>query len=90
MTAKLSDELRQALKKQPDRPLTVEDDQTHKLYVLLPVETYQKVQSLIYDDSDFDPREAYPLIDQAFGGSEGWDAPGMEVYDDYDSQLNHC
>ena len=85
MTAKLSNEMRLALKQQPDHLLTIEDDQTQKLYVLLPVETYQKVQSLIYADSDFDPREAYPLLDQAFGGPEGWDAPGMEAYDDYDN-----
>ena len=85
MTPKINEEIRQALQQQPGKPLEVEDDQTHVKYVLIPAETFQKVQALFYDDSEFDPREAYPLLDETFGGPEGWDAPGMEAYDDYDA-----
>lgn len=85
MTPKLSDELRKAIEQQQGKPLTVEDDQTHFQYVIIPMETFQKVQSLIYDDGPFNPSEAYRLIDEAFGGPDGWDAPGMEVYDNYDT-----
>ncbi len=65
--------------------MEVEDDQTHLKYVMVPAETFQKVQALFYDDGEFDLREAYPLVDEAFGGPDGWDAPGMEAYDDYDA-----
>jgi hypothetical protein len=85
MTPKINEEIRQALHQQQGKPLEVEDEQTHLKYVMIPVETFQKVQALFYDDGEFDPSEAYPLLDQTFGGPEGWDAPGMEVYDDYDA-----
>lgn len=85
MAPKINEEIRQALHQHPGKPLEVEDDQTHLKYVVIPAETFQKVQALFDDDGDFDPSEAYPLLDQTFGGPEGWDAPGMEVYDDYDA-----
>jgi hypothetical protein len=42
--------------------------------------------ALMADDEidEFDPREAYPLLDETFGGPDGWNAPGIEGYDDYD------
>jgi hypothetical protein len=85
MAPRISDEIRQALNSNPGKPLEVEDDQTHAKYVTIPAETFQKVQALFFDDGEFDPWEAYPLLDQTFGGPEGWDAPGMELYDDYDA-----
>ncbi len=85
MAPRISDEIRQALHSNPGKPLEVEDDQTHAKYVMIPSEAFQKLQALFIDDGDFDPREAYPLMDKTFGGAEGWDAPGMELYDDYDA-----
>ena len=38
----------------------------------------------MYDDTEIDPSEFYPLLDESSGGTDGWDAPGMELYDDYD------
>ena len=35
MIAKLTDELRNALEQQPERPLEIEDEQTNNVYVLL-------------------------------------------------------
>ena len=36
-------------------------------------------------DGAFDASDAYPLADEVFEGPEGWDAPGMEAYDDYNA-----
>jgi hypothetical protein len=80
MAPRINDEIRQALNLNPGKPLEVEDDQTHSKYVIVPAETFQKVQALFFDDDEFDPREAYPLLDQTFGGPDGWDAPGMDAY----------
>lgn len=85
MAPRINEEIRKALQQQPGKPLEVEDDQTHRKYVVIPAETFQKVRALFYDDSQFDPSEAYPLLDETFGGAEGWDAPGMEAYDNYDA-----
>ena len=85
MVIKLTDEMRQAIQAQPNGPIYVIDDATDSKYVLLPDETYEKMRSLLFDDSEFDPKEAYPLLDKVFGGPEGWDAPGMELYDEYDA-----
>lgn len=35
-------------------------------------------------DDDTWVKDSYPALDKIFGGKEGWDAPGMELYDDYD------
>jgi hypothetical protein len=84
MAPKINEEIRQALHEQPGKPIEVEDDQTHLKYVVIPADAFRKVQAL-FDDSDFHPSEAYPLLDRTFGGPEGWDAPGMEAYDEYDA-----
>jgi hypothetical protein len=82
MTPKISDEIRIALEKQPDQPLTVRDEQAARDYVILPAEHFDHLQRLVYDDTDLDPAESLPLIVQSFGGPEGWDASGMDDYDD--------
>jgi len=41
MAPKLTDEMRQALLESPDRPLQIEDDQTQKVYLLVPQEDFQ-------------------------------------------------
>ena len=43
MTPKLTDEMRQALSEQPDRPLKVEDEQTQKVYVLVSQEDFRQM-----------------------------------------------
>lgn len=83
MAPKINEEIRQALQQQPGKPLEVEDDQTHLKYVVIPAETFQKVQALFYDDGEFDPDDFMPLVHEAL--SEDLDAPGMELYDDYEA-----
>ena len=82
MTPKLTVEMREALLQQPGQPVTVEDDQTHLHYVLLPLNVYQRVRSLFADDS-FDVTDSY-AAQSAVAGAAGWDDPEMEVYDRYD------
>ena len=84
MNPKITKEQREALKKEPGKPITIEDDQAKAFYVLLPLDTYQKVQALVGGD-DFDIRETYAAQFAAVDTPECWDAPGMEKYDDYDS-----
>ena len=78
----LTDDVRRSLQDHPTQGAVVEDESTHIQYVLLPIDTYQQVESLIYDASEPDPNEFLPLAHQAF--ADAWDAPGMEAYDDYD------
>jgi len=85
LTAKitLTDDVRRSLQEHPAQGVAVEDDSTHMQYVLLPIDTYQRVESLFYDASESDPNEFLPFAQQAF--ADDWEAPGMEAYDDYDS-----
>ncbi len=43
MNPKITKEQREALKKELGKPITIEDDQAQAFYVLLPLDTYQKV-----------------------------------------------
>jgi len=81
MTPKISKEQREALQREPGKPITVEDDQAQAFYVLLPLDTYQKVQALVSGD-EFDSDEFMPLVHEAL--ADDIDAPGMELYDNYD------
>ncbi|MBI3862187.1 MAG: hypothetical protein HY290_09860 [Planctomycetia bacterium] len=82
MTPKLTSEMREALLQQPGQPVTVEDDQTHLHYVLLPLSVYQRVR-LIFGDESFDVTDTY-AAQSAVAGAAGWDDPEMDVYDQYD------
>jgi hypothetical protein len=86
MTPKLTDEMRTALSRQADRPVTVEDDQTHLQYVLLPLEIYERLRA-IFDDSTFEIAETYSAQSRV-AGAAGWDDPEMDVYDQYDLHRN--
>lgn len=86
MLPKLTNEMRVALSQRGGEPLTVEDEQTHKRYVLMPLEVYERVRAA-FDDSAFDVVETYPAQGQA-AGATGWDDPEMDAYDDYDRHRN--
>lgn len=69
MTPKLSQELRQALAKQPGEPLTVEDPVTNARYVLIQVDAYERLQHAVDSDSgEPDPRAFYPAFAHAVKG----------------------
>ncbi len=71
--------LQKALDAQPGQPLHVIDPRTRDTYVLVRVEVFERLKSLLYDDSDLDVHEAYPLMDQV-AAQEGWDDPEMDSY----------
>jgi hypothetical protein len=81
MSAKLTDELRQAIANHPGEPLQVEDPVTHARYVLIQLDVYEQLRRANdYDMSDPDPRDFYPAFAEAV--KEDLDAPGMELYDE--------
>jgi hypothetical protein len=63
MTAlKLTDEMKQALAARPTGPIPIEDDQTHKQYVLLKKEDYLRLHD------DYIRRELQVAFDQVDRG----------------------
>ncbi len=82
MTPRITPEMHQALVANPGIPLYVVDEQEGKSYVLIAASTFEKVQPLIYDATDPGVEELMPLVQEALAAD--WDAPGMELYDDYD------
>jgi hypothetical protein len=81
MTAKLTDDLRQAIEERGGKPLYLVDAMNNR-YVLLRAEDYERIQAQLGED-DLDPRDMYPLIDEVM--KEDWDDPAMDVYNDYDA-----
>jgi len=56
------------------------DPRDNAEYVLVRADVYQRlVQTHVVN-----PQDAYPLIDESF--REGWEAPGMRDYDDYENR----
>ena len=82
MVPKLTDEMRQALQDKTGQPVQVEDEQTHRQYVLLPLEVYQRVR-LIFRSNEFDISDTCAAQDEAL--ATVWDDPELDVYDNYDA-----
>ena len=59
-------------------PVTIK----HTRCVILRTDIYARVQALLA------MQDAYPLIDETF--REGWEAPGMADYDQYDELKRQC
>jgi hypothetical protein len=65
MTTILSDDLRQAIEKERGSPVHLIDAATNEHYVLMRAEQYEKVKAVFeHDDRDFNPREAYPFVEE--------------------------
>jgi len=80
MTPKITDEMREALRDESRQPVQLEDEQTHLRYVLLPLDVYQRVQSIL--GNDFDISDTYAAQDQAL--SQVWSDPALDAYSKYD------
>lgn len=78
---KLTNEMREALRAHPRQPVQVEDEQTHAQYVLLPLEVYQRVRSIVAEE--FDIADTYAAQDESL--AKVWDDPELDVYDNYDA-----
>ncbi|MBW3599803.1 MAG: hypothetical protein KY475_21350 [Planctomycetes bacterium] len=46
--------------------------------VLVRRDVYERSKHVVYDDSDFDPEEAYPMIEEVLG-----DDPGLDAYQEF-------
>ena len=75
----LSSELRQALKKHPGKPLTVEDDQSHLQYVIILREEFDQLQKHAAGNDTIPAVESYATFSAAT--QDNIDADGMEEYD---------
>lgn len=82
MTPKLSEDLRQAIDEHGGAPLRVVDAATNVNYVILRADQYEKVRTVFEREEDFDPREAYPFIDEAMREDDAND-PTLESYQTY-------
>jgi hypothetical protein len=86
MTTKLSDELRLALEQEGGSPVHLVDTTTNEGYVIMRIDQYEKVKLVFErDDQDFDPREAYPFVDEAMREDDTND-PALESYQSFTKQ----
>lgn len=81
MTAKLNEEIAEAVIRQ-DRPVEVRDA-AGKAYIVM---TTQQFQKYIYDDSELTPDEMVAAAAWQLDDRDGWGAPGMDAYDQDDSE----
>ncbi len=58
-------------------PVEVVDPATKEVYYLISAEQFQKIASTL--SGDFDPREAYPLVDQVMAEDDAAD-PLLDTY----------
>ena len=82
MSLQLTEEERRELRQGNSRPVRLTDPETRQEYILLPVEVYDRLKSLLYDDRDFGPAVGYALTDEVM--KEDWDDPKMTEYDRYE------
>jgi hypothetical protein len=80
-TIPLTSDQSQVLSTQEQEAVRMVDLCTKKAYVLLPKETYQRLQHLLYEDAPFDLKEAYPLMDEV-AAKAGWNDPTMDIYNE--------
>jgi hypothetical protein len=80
----LTDEQRGQL--ESGQAVDVTDSRTAQPYVLLRKDVYERVQRLLYDDSDWAEDELRLRLAQS-AKDNGWDEAGMDAYDRYDEEL---
>ena len=85
----ISEELRQAVNESKTKLVHLVDPATNAEYVVLPAETFAKMQErYLYDDSPFTEEEQKELLVE-FGLSLGWDDPEMDVYNELDPRRDN-
>jgi hypothetical protein len=81
MTPKLSTDLAKALDEH-DGKLTLQHPVTGQPVVLIIGQKLEEeMRKVLYDDSQVSADEMLAAAEAGNSGPEGWDAPGMEVYD---------
>lgn len=80
MTVRLPEELRTVVTAMPGVTVELLDEETHRSYVLLPVEEFERLKGIIqYQLSD----TYVAQVESAM--QAGWNDPLMDEYNDYDS-----
>lgn len=80
----LSKEIQKAIKDAQEDPVRLVDPETNVEYVVLPVETFERMRKgVYYDDGPITEEEETALLIE-FGLRAGWDEPEMDVYNDID------
>ncbi len=82
----LTDQQREELRCRDGLPAAVLDEQSQKVYYLIPADEFEKVRPLFVEEV-FQPRELYPLIAKT-AAEAGWGDPAMDAYDHYDERRN--
>jgi len=67
------------------KAVDVSDAKTTQHYVILRKDVYERVRRLLYDDSDWTEDEQRLMLARSAKGN-GWDEPGMDIYDRYDEE----
>ncbi len=82
----ITPEIRQAIQQSGDEPLRLEDPLSRETYVLLKASAFARIERLLAPlvgkPDDWRLADAYPAADEVF--REGWEAPGMADYDEYE------
>ena len=80
----LTKEIQQAIKDAQEEPVRLVDPETNVEYVVVPIETFERMRKgVYYDDGPLTEEERRHLLIQA-GLRAGWDDPEMDVYNDLD------
>jgi hypothetical protein len=83
----ITPEIRQAIERSRGEPLYLEDPLSSETYVLVTATAFEKIKRLlgplISTRDDWQWADAYTAADEAF--REGWEAPGMSDYDEYEN-----
>jgi hypothetical protein len=83
MTTILADDLRQAIEKEGGSPVQLVDVATNVHYVLMRADQYEKVKAVFeHEDRDFDPREAYPFVEEVMRADDA-DDPTLASYQSF-------
>jgi hypothetical protein len=82
----ITPEIRQAIERSGDEPIRLEDPLSFEKYVLMKASTFERIERilapLVGEHDDWHLADAYAVADEAF--REGWEAPGMSDYDEYE------
>ena len=78
----LTKEIQQAIKDAQEDPVRLVDPETDAEYVVVPIETFERMRKgVYYDDGPITEEEQTALLVE-LGLSIGWDDPEMDVYND--------
>ena len=78
----ISPELKQAIDDAHGAPVRILDQATKTEYVVVRADVYDRIKDTSYDDGEFSPREAYPLVDRVMAEDDAGD-PTLDSYQTY-------